>query len=58
MLTSGCETKILKDWLDATCPAADKIQELGISVHKIVFDSALNEEIMVVQNKEQEEPIK
>lgn len=53
VVTSGCEKKILNDWLHATCPARKKFQELGVSIHKIILDSALNEEIVVVQNEAQ-----
>ena len=35
------------------CPARKKFQELGVSIHKTILDSALNEEILVVQNKAQ-----
>lgn len=57
-LTSRCETKIHNDWLNVTCPARDKFQELGVSIHKTIFDHALSEEIVIVQNKAQGELIK
>lgn len=40
------------------CPARDKFQELGVSIHKTIFDHALSEEIVIVQNKAQGELIK